>query len=452
MERNAVKMSIMVRSTMLICFCFLLTSTGWLSWEYHLLDQVPARTSDICTMIVGYLLQAAGIGFFALFLRRKPSAVKEGFLTALILHMVFMVPAVLSPFTAGTLIFGFLMNLSCGFIAGYYLFILSKETEKEKKATVFGIGYGLAILIQWLLSLVFRSLYYSGYVLVICLALTAAMFFAVGKRHTEDNRDLRSEDRAKPKWCHLMPVSILVLLFSIVNSSGFAFPSADLGNAVNVELFRLIYAAGLIIAGIATDRNRKYGAMCALIALLLPFIILALRGEITASVIFWALSYFAFGFYAVYRIVVFSDLAADTRVLWLSGFGLMLGRIGDAAGEGICLVLGQHVPLLIGLTAVLFAVTVLVFFRVYQTLYIPEYRQQQDKKERLYAFSVQHDLSAREREMLLLLVDGKTNKEIADSLCISENTVKFHIRNLLQKTGCKNRNELVLLYMGENVT
>jgi len=97
-------------------------------------------------------------------------------------------------------------------------------------------------------------------------------------------------------------------------------------------------------------------------------------------------------------------------------------------------------------------VTLLVFFRVYQVLYVPEYRQEQDEKEKFYRFAMQHDLSAREREMLRLLLDGKTNAEIAGALFISENTVKFHIRNLLQKTGCRNRNELVMSYMGAKQT
>ena len=51
--------------------------------------------------------------------------------------------------------------------------------------------------------------------------------------------------------------------------------------------------------------------------------------------------------------------------------------------------------------------------------------------------------------MLRLLLEGKANGEIAQTLSISENTVKFHIRNLLQKTGCKNRNELLAVYMGQ---
>ena len=41
---------------------------------------------------------------------------------------------------------------------------------------------------------------------------------------------------------------------------------------------------------------------------------------------------------------------------------------------------------------------------------------------------------------------GKTNKEISDKLYISDNTVKFHVRNLLRKTGCSRRKELLALH------
>ena len=441
-----------MRSAVLICLCFLLTSIGWLSWEYHLMHQVSPRTSDICTMIAGYLLQAAGIGLFALLLRRRPQAARPCFYAALALHLVLMAPAVLSPYAAGTLIFGLLMNLFCGVIAGYYLYDLAENAEGPHKAAAFGVGYGAAILVQWILSLVLPSLYFSGYVLIFCLALTGIAFFTARAGKEAGGAAEREKAAGLVSPGLLRPVCLLVLLFSVVNGSGFAFPSADLGGTVNVELFRLIYAAGLIMAGAAADRNRKYGAMCALIALLLPFVILALRGQKTASAIFWGLSYFAFGFYAVYRIVVFSDLAAEKKAAWLSGFGLMIGRVGDAIGEALCLALERQVIGLICLSAALFAVTILVFFRVYHLLYVPEYRQEQSEKDRFFAFAAQHDLSAREREIMTLLLEGKTNKEIGDSLFISENTVKFHVRNLLQKTGCRNRNELVMSYMGKNET
>ncbi len=49
------------------------------------------------------------------------------------------------------------------------------------------------------------------------------------------------------------------------------------------------------------------------------------------------------------------------------------------------------------------------------------------------------NLSPREREVLERLVKGATNKEIASSLTISENTVKNHLKNILEKLHLENR-------------
>jgi DNA-binding NarL/FixJ family response regulator len=49
------------------------------------------------------------------------------------------------------------------------------------------------------------------------------------------------------------------------------------------------------------------------------------------------------------------------------------------------------------------------------------------------------ELTTRETEILQLVVDGKTNKEIATSLYIAENTVKIHLRNILEKLHLQNR-------------
>ncbi len=52
-------------------------------------------------------------------------------------------------------------------------------------------------------------------------------------------------------------------------------------------------------------------------------------------------------------------------------------------------------------------------------------------------------ISAREREILLLLAKGKLSKEIAALLHISPLTVSKHRQNLLQKTNTKNTIELI---------
>jgi DNA-binding NarL/FixJ family response regulator len=49
------------------------------------------------------------------------------------------------------------------------------------------------------------------------------------------------------------------------------------------------------------------------------------------------------------------------------------------------------------------------------------------------------DLTAREIDILQLVVEGLTNREIASRLVISENTVKIHLRNILEKLHLQNR-------------
>jgi DNA-binding NarL/FixJ family response regulator len=51
-------------------------------------------------------------------------------------------------------------------------------------------------------------------------------------------------------------------------------------------------------------------------------------------------------------------------------------------------------------------------------------------------------LSAREQAVLQLIVDGATNKTIADELGISVHGVKHHVANLLKQLSCSNRTEV----------
>lgn len=53
-------------------------------------------------------------------------------------------------------------------------------------------------------------------------------------------------------------------------------------------------------------------------------------------------------------------------------------------------------------------------------------------------------LTTREREVLAYVARGQTNAEIADSLVVSLETVKSHVRSLLSKSGTRHRTELVV--------
>lgn len=54
-----------------------------------------------------------------------------------------------------------------------------------------------------------------------------------------------------------------------------------------------------------------------------------------------------------------------------------------------------------------------------------------------------YDLSRREAQVALCCAEGMTNAEIGDRLCITEQTVKFHMRHLFIKFGVRRRGELI---------
>lgn len=57
------------------------------------------------------------------------------------------------------------------------------------------------------------------------------------------------------------------------------------------------------------------------------------------------------------------------------------------------------------------------------------------------------DLTERESEIAALLVRGKTYKQVANELYVSENTVKTHVKNIYAKYNVQNRNQLLHLMM-----
>ena len=59
-------------------------------------------------------------------------------------------------------------------------------------------------------------------------------------------------------------------------------------------------------------------------------------------------------------------------------------------------------------------------------------------------------ISEREISVLKLVVEGKTNHEIAESLFISINTVKNHLKNIFKKMNVSSRAEAVAKYLNRS--
>lgn len=65
--------------------------------------------------------------------------------------------------------------------------------------------------------------------------------------------------------------------------------------------------------------------------------------------------------------------------------------------------------------------------------------------------SPRHDLTDRELEVLGLIAHGKTNKDIAEELVLSEKTVKTHVSNILQKLHLSDRTQAAVYALRQKI-
>ena len=145
-------------SFLLIFLCFSMTSIAWLAWVYHLMGIIhdPVRI-DLITLVAGYLSQAGGLCLFICLDRSVSRSRRQDFLhiygysvfsASTAVFFLCCIPAVLSRFPAGTFVFGCLMNVAIGMIAGFYLHDLAARVDKKRRGTVFGSSYGLSSIWQ----------------------------------------------------------------------------------------------------------------------------------------------------------------------------------------------------------------------------------------------------------------------------------------------------------------
>lgn len=477
-----------LRVALLVGSCFLLASTGWIAWLYCLMSLAPEVSADVLTLVVGYLMQAMGIGIYALLGKRLASQRLQRVATySIVAYVILIAPAVTASSLAASLVFGYVANVSYGLCAGHYLHLLASCVPHEQRGKAFGGAYAATTLLTWLLSIPAGGALTRGFfALAVCcmLCVPAALLVVTQPAIGTGSKPTSASSSEPPDRSTLMLACATVLLASMVKNAGFSFPSASLDGGLSLEASRVLYGVGLIAAGYVSDRKRSYGALLCMAALVTPFLMLSLLGMDAPQTLVWSADYLLFGFFSVYRVVLAVDMAQAAGVGYLAGAGLLLGRVGDALGTALCLCLAGVPLVLVGISAVLFALTVAAFFLLYQRIYAPVAEPAPepvaepvavaaaepvaapvvepaaepvveptlivvappDERTVFERFCARHDLSAREREVLQLVLNGRTNMQIATELFVSESTVKFHVRNLLKKTGCKNRLEVADLY------
>lgn len=136
-----------------------------------------------------------------------------------------------------------------------------------------------------------------------------------------------------------------------------------------------------------------------------------------------------------YTIILFSGI--DYFVLKFMGISI-------ADIDPLTIKIGAFFEMIILSVAVLYRMKILKEENMHMRNEIVNYSQQlinltlSDTQKNKYSIE---ELSQRERQIFNLIVLVKTNKEIANELIISVNTVKFHIKNIYEKLNIKSRRE-----------
>lgn len=75
--------------------------------------------------------------------------------------------------------------------------------------------------------------------------------------------------------------------------------------------------------------------------------------------------------------------------------------------------------------------------------YHPDVEQQVHTKIQKFNATLTDSLSKRELELLKFVNEGMSNRDLADKLCVSENTIKTHLQHIYSKAGVNSRSELI---------
>lgn len=293
-------------------------------------------------------------------------------------------------------------------------------------------------------------------------------------------------------WSVPMTLLIVVLL-SLLHGIGDLYMDAYHNFNDVFGFSRLSYCAGSIAAGYFADRNRLYLPLAALFAKAQDVWDIWVGQE---QVLYYPLHYFGDfmnGFFTLFIILAFADLAAHRPSLkpWaVTGRSLQMFTVSVATVFGAFILDADklfftllYVLAIVGCLVIVFYSSALRFNlgssaaevtppipaaeattpipaaemtpplpEAEETISLPAAEETAsfpapEETTPLPApdYRTRYGLTQREAEVLDCILSGQSIAEISEALFISQRTVKFHITNLLRKTGAASQKELLLL-------
>lgn len=428
----------------IVAVCFLYTGSVYMSQFYRLIPFYDAQTVDIITSCLNYVLQALGILVFALGLKHKPTVLGNHrfFIVTLFIGIPCMMVMQLAKSGMVIVVSGGIFHFLIGLYFGCYLSLFAKFVPIKYSGISYGIAYAFGSVGTYILSLFEGGDFLISKkitVLYIILAILTIFLVWFGYAHPEtESKDVPGQERESSGSLLLPSATVVVMMMVSVIGSGLYY---SLPQAADIDwnLIRAFYAVGLILTGLTMDCKRWIGEILTAASLLYPLIALTLIGEGMNNTVAFSFSYLFRGCLTVYYIIFFTDIASfDKKRLFVAPLGLFFSRLTEASLTLILMAIAiPNLVQIIAMALLMIPLTVLIVIR--QKSKILPFSAPVDEQKKKAVFADKYHLTARETEILGFLAEGLTDDEIASKINISRNTVRFHVSNILKKTGTSTR-------------
>ena len=274
-------------SAALIGIGFLWTGTAYIVQAYRLLIMLSGGVVNLITCGAYYVCQAAGVGVVAILFAKRPATASGRMLPVCVtvFGVVCTAAALYSSSLTVIIVCGVLLNLAIGILSGCYLTRLATDVPQQQRGIVFGSVYAFGSIGTWLISLPMQSRFLWHSESFFAIALLAALSLLLLSRLAPPFAQEEKSDNLREGFGKKMIALAAAVLFllSMENTLGFAFPLKGAADSVYIEFTRAFYGVGLIIAGLVSDKNRRWGAICCLAALAFPFGALALGSNVAGE-------------------------------------------------------------------------------------------------------------------------------------------------------------------------
>ena len=437
---------------------FALASFYYLTTDVILTDETVnllGQEKVILVYAFAMLFLGAGFALFSLLHARASGSNKRKLMLSIVFFSsaLLLILFVLVGDPIAFLLFSFMHMLATGIIGGavhYYAAMALRDQVYSGR--VIGFAIGTAALLQVLLltataSSLFRALILVGVLGVIFYLVLCKTPVAI--KIQKPRQTPPANFPARGYLCSIVTIVAVISLMGGFNDG--IITSMHMQQIVNIYTFpRFFYLVGIVTAGFIADiQGRRYLPVVMLAIMMFSSVGVTFLHDPLTYLINVCIFFLFAGFAIMYFTVTFFDIAPFTKnpMLW-AGMGRIVRFIFIAIGSLSSDFIFTNLPFN-GIIAIYICLSVILLFLFYLSGSFAVKKHSMtasgSAKAQMIKKSTSFNLTRRESEILSCLIENTPIREIAQNLDIAERTVKFHISNIFDKTGAKNRLELLII-------